>query len=156
MTREEVRLREMTSRLGESHPQLIEQEARLSELRAKLAAEKGRAVSNVSFGNSATQSRVAQISSALEAQRAKVLRMQSQREQSVGLQREVERAQRAFDTMQQRVSQASIESQNTQTNLSVLKHATRADGALVAQLAEEHRRQRRAGRAAGPGPRARP
>ena len=124
VTREEVRLREMTSRMGESHPQLIEQEARLSELRAKFAAEKGRAVSNVSFGNSATQSRVVQISSALEAQRSKVLRMQSQREQSGGLQREVDTAQRAFDTMQQRVSLASIESQNTQTNLSVLKHAT--------------------------------
>ncbi len=124
VTREEVRAREMTSRFGENHPQLIEQEARLSELRSKLAAERGRAVSNVSFGNSATQSRVTQISSALEAQRAKVLRMQSQREQSVSLQREVEVAQRAYDTMQQRVSQASIESQNTQTNLSVLKHAT--------------------------------
>jgi polysaccharide biosynthesis transport protein len=124
VTREEVRASEMTSRLGANHPQLIEQEARLSELRSKLAAERGRAVSNVSFGNSATQSRVAQISSALEAQRAKVLRMQSQREQSVGLQRDVEVAQRAYDTMQQRVSQASIESQNTQTNLSVLKQAT--------------------------------
>jgi polysaccharide biosynthesis transport protein len=124
VTREEVRLREMTSRLGESHPQLIEQEARLSELRSKLSAERGRAVSNVSFGNSATQSRVAQISAALETQRTKVLRMQAQREQSAGLLREVESAQRAYDTMQQRVSQASIESQNTQTNLSVLKHAT--------------------------------
>jgi polysaccharide biosynthesis transport protein len=124
VTREEVRLREMTSRLGENHPQLIEQEARLSELRAKLTAERGRALNNVSFGNSATQSRVAQISSALEAQRAKVLRMQTQREQSASLLREVESAQRAYDTMQQRVSQASIESQNTQTNLSVLKHAT--------------------------------
>jgi polysaccharide biosynthesis transport protein len=124
VTREEVRLREMTSRLGESHPQLIEQEARLAELRSKLAAEKGRAVSNVSFGNTATQSRVAQIAATLEAQRSKVLRMQSQREQSVGLQRDVDVAQKAYETMQQRVSQASIESQNTQTNLSVLKHAT--------------------------------
>jgi polysaccharide biosynthesis transport protein len=124
VTREEVRLREMTSRLGENHPQLIEQEARLSELRAKLTAEKGRAVGNVSFGSSANQSRVAQISSVLEAQRAKVLRMQSQREQSVDLQRDVDSAQRAYDTMQQRVNQASIESQNTQANLSVLKHAT--------------------------------
>ena len=124
VTREEVRLREMTSRLGENHPQLIEQEARLSELRSKLAAERGRAVSNVSFGNTATQSRVAQISAALDAQRTKVLRMQAQREQSAGLLRDVENAQRAYDTMQQKLSQASIESQNTQTNLSVLKHAT--------------------------------
>ncbi len=124
VTREEVRLREMTSRLGDNHPQLIEQEARLSELRAKLAAERGRAVNNVNFGSAATQSRVAQISATLEAQRSKVLRMQAQREHSVGLQRDVENAQRAYDTMQHRVSQASIESQNTQPNLSVLKHAT--------------------------------
>jgi polysaccharide biosynthesis transport protein len=124
VTREEVRLREMTSRLGENHPQLIEQEARLSELRSKLAAEKGRAVGNVNFGNNATQSRAAQISSALEAQRNKVLRLQAQREQSVGLQRDVEVAQKAYDTMQLRLSQASIESQNTQTNLLVLKDAT--------------------------------
>jgi polysaccharide biosynthesis transport protein len=124
ITREEVRLREMTSRLGDSHPQLIEQDARLSELKARLAAEKGRAASNVSFGNSANQNRAAQVSAAIEAQRAKVLRMQTQREQSVALQRDVEVAQRAYDSMQQRVSQASIESQNMQTNLSVLKHAT--------------------------------
>jgi polysaccharide biosynthesis transport protein len=124
VTREEVRLQEMTSRLGENHPQLIEQQVRLSELKARLAAEKGRAVSNVSFGSSASQNRVAQISAALETQRAKVLRMQAQREQSVALQRDVESAQRAYDAMQQRVSQAAIESQNTQTNLSVLKHAT--------------------------------
>jgi polysaccharide biosynthesis transport protein len=124
VTREEVRLGEMTSRLGESHPQRIEQEVRLSELRARLEAEKGRAARNVSFGNSATRARVAQISSALEAQRAKVLRMQSQREQSGALQREFDSAQRAFDAMQQRVQQAGIETQNTFTNLSVLKQAT--------------------------------
>jgi polysaccharide biosynthesis transport protein len=124
VTREEVRLGELTSRLGESHPQRIEQEVRLSELRTRLEAEKGRAARNVSFGNTATRARVAQIAAALETQRSKVLRMQSQREQSVALQRELESAQRAFDAMQQRVQQASIETQNTFTNLSVLKHAT--------------------------------
>lgn len=124
VTREEVRLRELTARLGESHPQLIEQEAKLSELRTKLATEKSRAVSSVGFDSSATQNRVGQISAALEAQRAKVMRMQAQREQMVALQRDVENAQRAFDAMQQRVSMASIESQNTHTNVTVLKHAT--------------------------------
>jgi chain length determinant protein EpsF len=124
VTREEVRLRELTSRLGEKHPQLIEQQARLSELRTKLEAEKSRAVSNVSFGNAASRSRVAQISAALEAQRAKVLRMQAQSEQSVSLQRDVDNAQQAYDAMQHRVSQASFESQNTQANLSVLKNAS--------------------------------
>jgi polysaccharide biosynthesis transport protein len=124
VTREEVRLRELTARFGESHPQLIEQEARLAELKTRLAAEKGRAVSNVGFDNSATQTRVSQISTLLEAQRAKLLRMQAQREQSMALQRDIENAQRAYDAMQQRVNQAGFESQNTQTNVSVLKNAT--------------------------------
>jgi chain length determinant protein EpsF len=124
VTREEVRLREMRSRLGDSHPQLIEQDARLSELKARLAAEKGRAVSHVGFDSTATQSRVGQIAAALESQKAKVLRMQSQRDQSVALQRELDNAQRAYDQMQQRVSLAAVESQNTHTNVTVLKQAT--------------------------------
>jgi chain length determinant protein EpsF len=123
-TREEVRLREMKSRLGESHPQLIEQEVRLAELRARLAAEKSKAAGNVGFDNSAAQNRVAQLSAAVEAQRGKVLRMQGQREQSVTLQREVESAQRSYDAMQQRANLASVESQNTYGNVTVLKKAT--------------------------------
>jgi polysaccharide biosynthesis transport protein len=123
VTREEVRLREMTARLGDSHPQLIEQQARLLELQSKLAVEKGRAVTSVNFDTSATQSRVGQISAALEAQRAKVLKMQIQREQSVALQRDAENAQRAYEQMQQRVNLASVESQNTHTTVTVLKQA---------------------------------
>lgn len=124
VTREEVRLRELRSRLGESHPQLIEQEARLAELKARLGAERGRAVSHVGFDSSATQSRVGQLSAALETQRTKVLKMQAHKEQSLALQRDVESAQRAYDAMQQRVNMASVESQNTHTNVTVLKHAT--------------------------------
>ena len=124
ITREEVRLRELTARLGDSHPQLVEQEARLSEMKARLAVEKARAASNASFDNSATQNRVTQLSESVEAQRAKVLRMQVQREQSSPLQRNVEMAQRAYDSMQLRLNQASVESQNTHANLTVLKEAT--------------------------------
>lgn len=124
VTREEVRLRELGARLGGNHPQLIEQQTRLSELQAKLAAEKGRAVNSIGFDTNSTQSRVAQISASLEAQRAKVLKLQSQREQSVTLQRDFESAQRAYEQMQQRVAIASLESQNTHTNVTVLKNAT--------------------------------
>jgi succinoglycan biosynthesis transport protein ExoP len=124
VTRGEVKLGELTSRLGEQHPQLVEQQARLAELRVKLDAEKGRVVANVGFDNSAGEARVTQISVALEAQRARVLKMQAQREKSLSLQRDVQSAQQAYDTIQQRVSQASLESQNTFTNMTVLKYAT--------------------------------
>jgi len=40
------------------------------------------------------------------------------------LQREVENAQRSYDSVLSRVSQTSLESQNNQTNVSVVKEAT--------------------------------
>lgn len=124
ITREEVRLRELTARLGGSHPQLIEQEARLAELKARLETETGRVATRVTIDNGASQSRVAHIAAELEAQRAKVLRIQSQREQLAALQREVDRTQRAYSEAQQRLTQVSYEGQNNQTNVSVLKEAT--------------------------------
>lgn len=124
LTREEIRMRELTSRLGESHPQLLEQRTRVAELKSRLAAATTRASGSVEFNNSVSQVRLAQLTSALEAQRARVLRTQSLREQAVTLQRDVENAQRAYAAMQLRVSQSSFEIQNTYTNVTVLKHAT--------------------------------
>jgi capsular polysaccharide biosynthesis protein len=51
--------------------------------------------------------------------------MQAHREQYTALQHDVERAQRDYDAMQQRVNVAGIESQNTHTNVTVLKAASR-------------------------------
>ena len=124
LTREEVRMQELSARLGESHPQLREQSARIEELKARLAAAKARAADSVGFSSNASQARLAQLNAAIEAQRARVLRIQSLRDQAATLQRDVENAQRAFDAMQHRVNQSSVESQNTYTNVSVLKRAT--------------------------------
>ena len=123
-TREEVRMRELTARLGDSHPQVIEQQARVAEVKQRLTAEQGRVVSSVSAANSGYRVRVGQVSAAYEAQRVKVLRIQSQREQAAAIQRDVDNAQRAFDAMQQRVNQASVESHNNHANVTVLKNAT--------------------------------
>jgi polysaccharide biosynthesis transport protein len=124
VTREEVRMRELTARLGDSHPQVIEQQARLSEIKARLATEQGRVVSNVSIASSGYRARINQVGAALESQRAKVMRIQSQREQAAVIQRDVDNAQRAYDAMQQRVNQAAVESHNNHANVTVLKTAT--------------------------------
>lgn len=124
MAREETRLKELTSRLGEKHPQVVEARARLDELSARLAAATKRASGGVSVNNSVNQSRVAQVRSELAAQRAKVLQLKSLRDEAAVLQRDVENAQRAYDSMTQRATQSSVESQNTQTNISVIKRAS--------------------------------
>lgn len=124
IAREETRLKELTSRLGEKHPQVVEARARLDELSARLAAATKRASGSVSVNNSVNQSRVAQVRSELAAQRAKVLQLKSLRDEAAVLQRDVENAQRAYDSMTQRATQSSVESQNTQTNISVIKRAS--------------------------------
>lgn len=124
VAREETRLKELTSRLGERHPQVVEARARLAELHARLDTAIKRASGSVSVNNSVNQSRVAQVRSELAAQRAKVLQLKSLRDEAAVLQRDVENAQRAYDSMSQRATQSGVESQNTQTNISVIKRAT--------------------------------
>lgn len=124
VAREESRLKELTSRLGDSHPQVIEARARLGELHARLDTATKRASGSVNVNNSVNQSRVAQVRNELAAQRAKVLQMNSLRDEAAVLQRDVQNAQRAYDSMTQRATQSGVESQNTQTNISIIKNAS--------------------------------
>ena len=70
---------------------------------------------------------------ALEAQRAKVLRMKAVRDEGLVLVRDVENAQRAYDAVLARFTQTSLESQTTQSNVNVLTAGRAAAGAVVAQ-----------------------
>jgi chain length determinant protein EpsF len=124
LAKEETRLLELTSRLGDAHPQVIEQRARVGELRSRIEAATARASGSVGVANTINQSRVAQARAALEAQRAKVLELKSQRDEAAVLQRDVENAQRAYDAVLQRLNQTSVESKATQTNLAILKRAS--------------------------------
>lgn len=123
LTRQEARLQELGARLGDAHPQVREQRASLAELRARLEQEMARVGSSVGVSNSINQSREAQVRAALEAQRAKVLELKALRDEVAVLTRDVEHAQRAYDTVLTRSTLTSLESQTTQTNVVVLNPA---------------------------------
>jgi len=124
LSRQEARLNELSPRLGERHPQVLELQASIAQSSARLATEKRRVNASVGVNSSVNQARVRQVSSALDEQRTKVLRLKRQRDEAAVLQRDVENAQRAHDAMVTRVNDTSIESQNKQTNVSVLKRAS--------------------------------
>jgi succinoglycan biosynthesis transport protein ExoP len=71
-----------------------------------------------------SESRVSQLHRSLEEQRTKVLRLKGLRDEASVMTRDVENLQRAYDAVQGRATQARIESQTSQTNLSVVKTAT--------------------------------
>ncbi|MFT3817055.1 MAG: chain length determinant protein EpsF [Rubrivivax sp.] len=123
LSRAEARLQELSARFGDNHPQLQEARASVTDLRSRLDTETRRVSGGAIVANTINQQREAGIRTALEAQRAKVLRMKALRDEAAVLQREVESAQRAFEGVTARLNQTSLESQSTQSNASILTRA---------------------------------
>jgi chain length determinant protein EpsF len=123
VSRGEARLQELSTRLGDNHPQVLEVRASLAELRSRLDIETRKLTGSVSVSNTINRQRESELRAALEAQRAKVLKMKATRDEGLILQREVENAQRAYDAITARLTQTSLESQTTQANVNVLTQA---------------------------------
>jgi succinoglycan biosynthesis transport protein ExoP len=124
LAKAQARMDELRTRQGENHPDMTELRARIAQLRAGIASETQRVTSSLAIANDINQGRLNQVRAAVEAQRTKLLLLKSQRDQAAVLQRDVENAQRSYESIQTRASQTAIESQATQTNVSVLKQAT--------------------------------
>jgi succinoglycan biosynthesis transport protein ExoP len=124
LARAEARFQELTSRLGDAHPQVVEARANITELRSRLAQETRRVTSGVGVAHTINRAREAESRASLEAQRTKVLKMKETRDEGSVLIKDVENAQRAYDQVLARRNQTSLESQTTQTNVTPLTQAT--------------------------------
>lgn len=123
INRSEARMQELSTRLGDAHPQVQELRASLADMRTRLDAETRKVTGGVSLSNTINLRRVGEIRASLEAQRLKVLRMKSVRDEGAVLQRDVENAQRAYDAVLQRFTQTNLEGQTTQSNINMLAQA---------------------------------
>lgn len=124
LSRNEARLQELSSRLGDSHPQVVEAKANINSLRSRLDAETKRVTGGVGVTATINRQREAELRASLEAQRTKVLRMKAVRDEGAVLSREMESAQRSYETVLARLNQSSLESQSTQGNIFVLGQAS--------------------------------
>jgi polysaccharide biosynthesis transport protein len=123
INRGEARLQELNTRFGDNHPQVQETKANLAELRSRLDAETRKVTGSVGVTNTINRQREAEVRASLEAQRAKVLRMKSVRDEGLVILREVESAQLAYQQLQQRINQTNLESQTTLSNVNFLTQA---------------------------------
>lgn len=124
LSRQEAKLQELSSRFGDAHPQVSELKANISELRRRIETETKRVSGSVGINNTINSSREADLRASVDAQRVRVAKMKDQRDEAAVLIKDVEAAQRAFDTVAQRLTQSSLESQASQTNIAVLTPAT--------------------------------
>lgn len=124
LNRSEARLQELNTRYGDNHPQVVEAKANIAELRSRVDAETRRVSGGAAVSNTINRQREADTRAALEAQRAKVLRLKATRDEGSVLMRDLEGAQRAFEGVSARLTQSGLESQSTQSNVNVLTQAT--------------------------------
>ncbi|HOY70148.1 MAG TPA: chain length determinant protein EpsF [Methylotenera sp.] len=124
ISRAEVKLSELSKRVGPSHPQYIAVKTELEKLKAELNREVQNVSNTVAGSARIYQQREAEIKAALAFQKEKVLKLNLFKDELMVLQRDVENAQRALDAASQRFTQASIEGNANQTDVAVLNPAT--------------------------------
>jgi chain length determinant protein EpsF len=123
LARGEAALGELATQYGPRHPQYARRSAEIRELRARLAAEAGRVVAGVAHSRRQAERRAAELRAALEAQRARLLELKEGRNQLAVLARDVETAQRTYETALQRAVVSQVESRASQTSVALLNPA---------------------------------
>jgi chain length determinant protein EpsF len=119
----EGKLADLAKRVGVNHPDYKRLQAEVDSYRSQLATELTSATRSVGATAGAARQRVSDLAGAFERQKAKVLELKKQREEATLLARDVENAQRIYDSALQRYGQSRMEAQSTQTDLAVLNPA---------------------------------
>lgn len=113
----------VAERFKESHPRYQEQKAEVDKLTQELNRQIRASASNMDNNASILRQRETELQAAFQAQKTKMLDINRQRDQLSVYVRDIENAQRAYDSVAQRYSQISIEGQSNQSDVSVLSPA---------------------------------
>jgi polysaccharide biosynthesis transport protein len=119
----ESKLSEIAQRLDKNHPQYQSAQAEVDKLRADLNAQIRQTSNAVGANADILRQRGNEASAALRTQRDKVLRLNRMRDEMTVLVKEVDSAQRAYDTVAQRLALTNIEAQANQSDVAVLTPA---------------------------------
>jgi uncharacterized protein involved in exopolysaccharide biosynthesis len=124
IARLEARQKDAAINLGANHPQYKSMQAELTELRANLALESRQVAAGFGTTRSVSSDKERALRDAIQAQKKKLLELRNERDQLAVLQRDVDAAKSTYEAVAARYTQASLESQATQTNVAVLSPAT--------------------------------
>ena len=123
LTRAEARMQELNDRLGDNHPQVSEARGQVNLLRSRLETETRRVAGGAAVSNTINRQRESDMRAALEAQRQHQGFVAHRLQVHHPLARDVDSAQRAYDGLQARLQQTSLESQATQGQAHLLSPA---------------------------------
>lgn len=119
----DTRLSEMRLIFGPNHPQRIQLEGQLAELKRQYQQEMARVSGGTQMAQTTAQLRENELKGVIAAQKAKVLELRQQRDEIAVLAQDVEAAKRIYDSVLQRSNQLNLEKQSDQANISILSPA---------------------------------
>ena len=117
IARLEGKVNENNVNLGVNHPLRQRAEAELASLRNRLAAESSRISASIETAYRVGKDRERELQAAVNGQRTRVLALNKQRDELNVYRRDVEAAQRAYETVSQSASQTRLQSLTNQTNV---------------------------------------
>jgi chain length determinant protein EpsF len=123
LARAETRLSEVSNVFGSNHPQRIQLETQVSQLKQQIAAEMRRVSGATATVSRVSSAKVGELQAMADAQKKQVLAMREVRDQMSVLQKDLETAQRAYEAVATRRSQTSLESKADQANAKLLSPA---------------------------------
>ena len=117
IARLEARVSENNVNLGVNHPSRQRAEAELASLRNRLASESNRISASIETAYKVGKDRERELQASVNAQKTRVLALNKQRDELNVYRRDVEAAQRAYETVSQSASQTRLQSLTNQTNV---------------------------------------
>jgi chain length determinant protein EpsF len=119
----DAKLKDAAGNLGVNHPQYLRMQSELAAMRTQLQTETRLVASGFSSSSAVSAGRQAELQAAIDAQKKKILDLKGKYDELAVLVRDVETAKRAYEAVTNRLTQTNLESQATQTNISVLTPA---------------------------------
>ena len=120
----EAKRQDITTRLGKNHPDYVEVEGEIANLRSRIAQESSSIAASLGSNTQVNVRRENDVRNALEAQKKHVLELRHQHDEASVLESDVTSAQKELDEVTQRLAQSSLESLTQQTNVVQLSIAT--------------------------------
>ena len=123
LAKAEAKMSEISSSTGKNHPVRVQLDGQIAGLQDQLRQEMRRISGGAATATRTSALKEADLNHMIEEQKKQVLALRETRDEIHVLTKDVESAQRSYETVAQRMSQISLEAQSEQTNVRVLSPA---------------------------------
>ena len=120
---QEAKIQEASANLGSRHPQMIRMQDELNAMKSRLGSETSSIGHAVDTAYQVGRARERELTSAVNAQRARVMQFNRHRDELNVLRRDLDASQKAYEQVSERASQSKLQALTNQTNIQRLATA---------------------------------